>query len=180
MLEFEYYISTRVVFGRDALTHLEALIRKYSNAFIGNLGDDFLGHMLADTVQAEGIHTEGLCFHSEVHTALAPVHTKPDGGRDFSFYRSPGADMMLTEDDIPPAPLANTRILHFVLLSMTDDGVFAATKKAVALAEKHRVFRSFDPDLRPPLWKSLAAAKERIRCGLAHCDLLRISANELQ
>lgn len=152
----------------------------HSTAFIGKVGDDFFGHMLADAVKAEGIHTEGLCFDREVHTTLALVHTKPDGDRDFSFYRSPGADMMLTEDDIPPALLASTRVLHFGSLSMTDDGVFAATKKAIALAETHRVFRSFDPNLRPPLWRSLATAKERIRYGLAHCDLLKISDNELQ
>ena len=34
------------------------------------------------------------------HTTLAFVHTYPDGDRDFSFYRNPGADMMLTKDEV--------------------------------------------------------------------------------
>ena len=32
---------------------------------------------------------------------LALVHTLADGDRDFSFYRNPGADMMLTEEEVP-------------------------------------------------------------------------------
>ena len=36
----------------------------------------------------------------EILTTLAFVHTFPDGDRDFSFYRKPGADMMLREDEV--------------------------------------------------------------------------------
>ena len=55
----------------------------------------------------------------QVHTTLALVHTFPDGDRDFSFYRNPGADMMLTEEEISEELIQNARIFHFGTLSMT-------------------------------------------------------------
>ena len=45
-----------------------------------------------------------------------------DGDRDFSFYRNPGADMMLKEDEIPTELIKNSKIFHFGTLSMTHDG----------------------------------------------------------
>ena len=39
---------------------------------------------------------------------------------------------------------------------------------------------SFDPNLRPPLWKSLDEAKAEIEYGLSKCDILKISDNEIQ
>ena len=70
-----------------------------------------------------------------VNTTLAFVHTFPDGDREFSFYRNPGADMMLTEEEVDPAFISQARIFHFGTLSMTHDGVRAATKKAVQAAK---------------------------------------------
>ena len=93
------------------------------------------------------------------HTTLAIVHTKPGGDRDFSFYRGPGADMMLREDELPLDLLQDCRIFHFGTLSMTHEGVRAATKKAVKTAREAGAVISFDPNLRPPLWESLDAAK---------------------
>jgi fructokinase len=116
----------------------------------------------------------------EVHTTLALVHTYPDGDRDFSFYRNPGADMMLTEQEIPEDLIQKSRIFHFGTLSMTHSGVRSATKKAVDIAEKSGALISFDPNLRPPLWKSLDEAKEQVLYGLEHCKVLKISDNEIQ
>ena len=47
-------------------------------------------------VESVGIDTRNLMEDEEIHTTLAFVHTFPDGDRDFSFYRNPGADMMLS------------------------------------------------------------------------------------
>lgn len=116
----------------------------------------------------------------EIHTTLAMVHSYRDGDRDFSFYRNPGADMMLNESDISEELIADTRIFHFGTLSMTHEGVRNATKKAIEIAENNCAIISFDPNLRPPLWASLEDAKEQVLYGLEHCDVLKISDNEIQ
>ncbi len=152
----------------------------HKTAFIGKVGEDMFGRMLAQAIAECGISAEGLRFDPDVNTTLAFVQKLPNGDRDFSFYRKPGADMMLREDEISEELIAGAKIFHFGSLSMTHPGVEAATKRAISYAEKHGVLRSFDPNLREPLWKDLEDARKAICYGLAHCDVLKISDNEIQ
>lgn len=152
----------------------------HKTAFIGKVGNDFFGEQLRTAITEVGIDASFLYIDNEVHTTLAMVHTYPDGDRDFSFYRNPGADMMLKETEIPEALINDSKIFHFGTLSMTHEGVRAATKKAICVAEKAGAVLSFDPNLRPPLWESLYEAKEQVLYGLEHCHILKISDNEIQ
>ncbi len=149
-------------------------------AFIGKVGDDFFGRMLAETIREVGIDDSNLVYDHKIHTTLALVHTFADGDRDFSFYRNPGADMMLSRQEVDMELVADTRMFHFGTLSMTHEGIREATKAAVLEARKRGALVSFDPNLRPPLWESLEDAKEQVRWGLGHCDILKISDNEIQ
>lgn len=149
-------------------------------AFIGKVGEDFFGNQLKDAVQEVGILADGICMDPKIHTTLALVHTYEDGDRDFSFYRNPGADMMLTEDEVPEELIRNSKIFHFGTLSMTHEGVRQATKKALKVAKEAGSLISFDPNLRPPLWESLEDAREQVLYGLGQCDILKISDNEIQ
>ena len=134
-----------------------AMLRKLGKrcAFVGKVGADSFGDMLARTVEEAGIDTRGLMRDREIPTTLAVVHTFPNGDRDFSFYRKPGADIL------------------------TDDPCRAATEKAVKLAKEAGALISFDPNLRLPLWKTEDDAKAAIEWGLARCDVLKIADNEL-
>ena len=150
-------------------------------AFLGKVGNDMFGRMLKTRAGGEGIDMTGLFMDEEVHTTLAFVEKLPNGDRDFSFYRKPGADIMLTKDEVKAsaALIEGARIFHFGTLSMTDDDVEKATKEAVKIAKKAGCVISFDPNLRPPLWSSEEKAKEKIRWGLSQCDVLKISDNEI-
>lgn len=149
-------------------------------AFIGKVGNDQFGLMLKATLEELGIGTENLMLDNEVHTTLALVHTFEDGDRDFSFYRNPGADMMLTAEEVREDLIENAKIFHFGTLSMTHEGVREATKKALDIAKASGAMISFDPNLREPLWKSLDDAKEQVLYGLQYADILKISDNEIQ
>lgn len=149
-------------------------------AFIGKVGQDIFGNRLKATLEEVGIDTSNLIMDEDVRTTLAFVETFPDGDRDFSFYRNPGADMMLREEELHDELLKNTEIFHFGTLSMTHEDVRKATKKAIAMAKESGAIISFDPNLRPPLWKSLDEAKEQTAYGLSQCDILKISDNEIQ
>ena len=152
----------------------------HKTAFIGKVGNDFFGKQLEDAIKEIGINVTGLRKDDKVHTTLALVHTYPDGDRDFSFYRNPGADMMLTEEEIPEELILETRIFHFGTLSMTHEGVREATKEAIHIAEEAGAIISFDPNLRPPLWESMEEARKQVLYGLGHCQILKISDNEIQ
>ena len=159
-----------------------ALLNKMGKktAFIGKVGKDQFGTLLRDTITEAGIDASNLMVDENVNTTLAFVHTFPDGDREFSFYRNPGADMMLTADEVNPEVVKDTKVFHFGTLSMTHDGVREATKKAVETAKANGCLVSFDPNLRPPLWSSLDLAKEQMEYGFGKCDILKISDNEIQ
>ena len=159
-----------------------AMLQKLGNktAFIGKVGKDIFGTKLKEVLKEVGIDTSGLVMDKKVRTTLAFVQTLKGGDRDFSFYRNPGADMMLEEGDINNSLIKNCKIFHFGTLSMTHKGVRKATKKAIKKAKESGALISFDPNLRPPLWESLDDAKKQVEYGLGQCDILKISDNEIQ
>lgn len=159
-----------------------ALLSKMGHkaAFIGKVGKDGFGEQLTAGLKETGICTDGLLYDEAVHTTLAVVHTYADGDRDFSFYRNPGADMMLRAEEVKGEIIENSRIFHFGSLSMTDEPCRSAHLHALKVAEQAGVLRSYDPNLRPPLWPDLDTAKENILELMGHCDILKISDNEIQ
>ena len=164
----------------NVLSMLENLGNR--TAFIGKVGDDFFGRLLKERVEKQGIDSTCLFMDSEVHTTLAFVNKLPNGDRDFSFYRKPGADMMLTCEDVNRAKdlLENTKVFHFGTLSMTDEPAVQATKLAIDIAKKNGALISFDPNYRAPLWESKEKALEAMRYGFEQCDILKISDNEVE
>lgn len=149
-------------------------------AFIGKIGADMFGRQLKSAVSAAGIDTSGLVEDKSVNTTLAFVHRLPNGDRDFSFYRRPGADMMLRASEVNEELVKNCRIFHFGTLSMTSAVCREATEKAVRLAKESGRLISFDPNIREPLWDELGSLRSAMDLGFNYCDILKISDNEIQ
>ena len=148
-------------------------------AFIGKVGNDGFGHLITKAVQEQGIDTTGLVYDNDVHTTLALVLKKENGDRDFAFYRNPGADMNLKEEEVNESLIASSSIFHFGTLSLTDESVKKATQKAVKVAKENGLTITFDPNLREPLWRSLEEAHEQVAWGLQQADVVKISDNEI-
>lgn len=161
----------------NVLAMLKNLGKK--TAFIGKIGNDALGKMLKKTVEDQGICIDNLVEDEEIHTTLVFVHSDKDGDRSFSFYRNPGADLMLQWEEINVDFLVNTKIFHFGTLSMTEEEIKNVTKKAVQKAKENGVLISFDPNFRPPLWKDMEDARQQMWYGIGQCDILKISDDEI-
>lgn len=151
----------------------------HSTAFIGKVGDDGFGNMLKDAIEEQGISSTGLLMDKDVHTTLAIVTKTKSGDRDFSFYRKPGADMMLKEDEIDEELIKDAKIFHLGTLSFTDEPVRSASIKALKIAKDNHKIITFDPNLREPLWNSLDEAKKWIDYVMKYADVLKISDNEI-
>ncbi len=148
-------------------------------AFVGKVGDDLFGWMLKGSIAETGIDAGALVLDPAAHTTLAFVQNAPDGDRAFSFYRDPGADELLTPEELPESALRSAGIFHFGSLSLTREPSRAATRRAVALAAEGGAVVSFDPNLRPSLWKSLDAAREEMLWGCSVCQVLKVAEEEL-
>lgn len=150
-----------------------------SCALIGKVGDDPFGDFLISAASGRGIDCSAVCRDAKVPTTLAFVCLSPDGDRSFRFYRDPGADVMLTPEDVPEALIRQSRIFHFGSLSLTDEPARAATQFAVAQARQSGILVSYDPNYRAPLWRSEAEARQWMRWPLDQVDILKVSAEEL-
>ena len=152
----------------------------HKTAFIGKVGDDIFGHELKGVLNEVKIDPKGLIIDPDIRTTLAFVKTFEDGDRDFSFYRNPGADMMLTKEDVDSSMIRASKIFHFGTLSMTDEPVRSATLFALGEAKSAGDLISFDPNIREPLWKSMDEARAQVNKGLEYADILKISDNEIE
>lgn len=161
----------------NVLSMLQRLGKK--TAFIGKVGKDTFGKMLIEAVKEQGINTDNILMDKVVPTTLAFVHTQKDGDRSFSFYRNPGADMMLRTEDVNDNLLKDTKIFHFGTLSMTNEQIADTTKAVVQKAKKANAVISFDPNLRPPLWQNLDDARLQMWYGISQCHILKISDDEI-
>lgn len=162
----------------NVLAMLSKLGRK--TAFIGKVGDDIFGKTLRETIRKINIDDKGLVTDKNVNTTLAFVKTDENGDRSFSFYRNPGADMMLMPEEVDVSLLENTRIFHFGTLSMTHKDVREATCKAISIAKSHNALISFDPNLRPALWSNIDDARNAMDYGASQCDIMKIEEGEVR
>ena len=159
-----------------------AAINKFGGktALLGKVGDDTFGRALIGTLKAAGIETRGLIVSQDVFTTLAFVTLDDTGNREFSFARKPGADMAMTFEELDLSLIDDAKAFHFGTLSLTDEPARTATVKAVDYARARGKLITYDPNLRPPLWKNLDEAKEQLLWGLGQADVVKISDNEVE
>lgn len=136
--------------------------------------------MLVKTFRDAGVETKGILVDDRYFTTLAFVTLDDSGDREFSFARKPGADTMLTIDELPKDLVTETKVFHFGTLSMTGEPARSTTKEAVRMAKEAGAMITFDPNLRRPLWSSMELAREQMLWGLRHADVVKIGQDELE
>jgi fructokinase len=148
-------------------------------AMIAKVGRDGFGDFLVGSLQKEKIDTTAVTRTREALTTLAFVTLDESGNRSFSFCRKPGADILLSEEDVPVSLISGASIFHFGSLSFTDEPARGATLSALGIAREKNLIISYDPNLRPDLWTSLDEARKQMLVGLSYADIVKISEEEL-
>lgn len=158
-----------------------AALAKYGakTALLGKVGGDTFGRLLLETLRRVGIETRGMIAAPDVFTTLAFVTLDARGEREFAFARKPGADTCLSFSEIDLSLIDEAKVFHFGTLSLTDEPSRSATRQAVAYARSRGKMITYDPNLRLPLWKSPAEAKEQLLWGLGQADVVKISEEEV-
>ncbi|KAL8104342.1 fructokinase-2 [Apium graveolens] len=149
-------------------------------AFVGKLGDDEFGHMLAGILKQNGVSVEGIKFDQGARTALAFVTLRADGEREFMFYRNPSADMLLTPDELNLDLIRSAKVFHYGSISLIVEPCRSAHLKAMEVAKEAGCLLSYDPNLRLPLWPSAKDARDKIMSIWDKADVIKVSDNELE
>ncbi|XP_076927476.1 putative fructokinase-7 [Bidens hawaiensis] len=150
-----------------------------SSAFIGKVGDDQFGYMLADILKKNKVNNSGMRFDHKARTTLAFVSRKSDGEREFLFFRNPSADMLLQESELDVNLIKQAKIFHFGSISLIDEPCRSTHLAAMAIAKKSGSILSYDVNLRLPLWPSAEAAREGIMSVWDHADVIKVSEDEV-
>ncbi|KAE9620441.1 hypothetical protein Lal_00019067 [Lupinus albus] len=150
------------------------------SAFVGKLGDDEFGHMLAGILKENDVNADGITFDEGARTALAFVTLRADGEREFMFYRNPSADMLLKPEDLNLELIRSAKIFHYGSISLIVEPCRSAHLKALEVAKEAGSLLSYDPNLRLPLWPSPKEAREQILSIWDKADIIKISDVELE
>lgn len=146
--------------------------------FIGKVGQDAFGDFLRDTLQKNQVDPRFLFTTGRAKTTLAFVSLTQEGERDFVFYREPGADTLLDQSEIDDSCFSGTGVFHFGSITLTHEPAYSATLKAATLAEKHGYLISFDPNLRPALWKNLEEARSKMIQAMSRAQIVKLNEEE--
>ncbi|XP_027079340.1 probable fructokinase-6, chloroplastic isoform X1 [Coffea arabica] len=150
-----------------------------SSAFIGKVGEDEFGYMLADILKENNVNNEGMRFDPGARTALAFVTLRKDGEREFMFYRNPSADMLLQETELDLDLIRKAKIFHYGSISLITEPCKSAHLAAAKAAKDAGAILSYDPNLRLPLWPSAESAREGILSIWETADVIKINENEI-
>ncbi|GAA0168167.1 carbohydrate kinase [Lithospermum erythrorhizon] len=150
-----------------------------SSAFIGKVGEDEFGYMLADILKDNNVNNTGMRFDPGARTALAFVTLRKDGEREFMFYRNPSADMLLKEDELHLDLIKKAKIFHYGSISLITEPCKSAHIAAAKIAKDAGAILSYDPNLRLPLWPSADKAREGILSIWDTADVIKISEEEI-
>jgi fructokinase len=147
--------------------------------FVGMLGEDLFGEMLAGEFTRAGVDIGCAPRTAAARTALAFVALDAHGERSFSFYRPPAADLMFRETHLSAPCFANAAVWHVCSNSLTEEPIAAATLAGMRRARAAGALVSMDLNLRPSLWAAGTDPTPRLWAALGEADLVKLAASEL-
>lgn len=152
-----------------------------STAFLGKLGKDDFGKRLASVLEENNIDL--LCpeLTEDAITTLAFVTLYEDGDRSFTFARKPGADLLLSKEDVENnvENIKNCKLFHAGSLSLSNDPCRTSIKEAMKFAKESGKLISFDVNYRDSVWENEKECLKEVTDILPSVDLLKISDEEL-
>jgi len=117
-------------------------------AFVGRIGDDWFGGLLAEDLSREGVDAR-LVVDPGSNTGVIQVLVEPDGERTMVPDR--GANARWTESEIAEDLIAGAELLHVVGYVLLDAEGRAGALQAMRYARAHGVPISLDPSSHAPL-----------------------------
>lgn len=147
--------------------------------FVGMLGADMFGDMLATQLRDAGVDIRHVRRTPAAKTALAFVSLDAAGERSFSFYRPPAADLLFAEGDFAPDTFDDAAVFHVCSNSLTEPGIAAATLAGMRRARAAGALLSVDLNLRTSLWSDAIDPLPRLWQMLDEADLVKLCRSEL-
>ncbi len=132
--------------------------------WVSRVGNDSFGQFVLDTLKKEGIETAGVTLDGRYPTGFQ-LKSKVTDGTDpiVEYFRKGSAASHLSVEDFNPVWFTAARHLHLsgVAAALSPSSYALLDHAAGALKAAGKTI-SFDPNLRPVLWKSEAEMVEKL------------------
>lgn len=127
----------------------------HSSAYVSAIGADFMGNYLRKGLEEHHVSAKYISIDPEYPTGFYFKESVSDGDPQVKYYRSGSAASHITTDSLEKIDLTEIKLLHV-------SGIFGAISKSACetaeklmdLARESETLITFDPNLRPSLWKS--------------------------
>ena len=145
------------------------------------VGNDDFGRFLMDTLKENHVKQNVPELTDQAITTIAFVTLQEDGERTFTFARKPGADMLLSPDEVKESDIADSVIIHAGSCSLSASPVAEATIKALKTGHDLGKLVSFDVNYRNLMWNDdQQACADAVKAILPYVDILKISEEEVE
>ena len=171
---------TKMAGGAPANVAVAASKLGSDSYYVGMVGKDAFGDFLIDTVKSYGVKSDYIYQTDKANTSLAFVSLMDNGQREFSFYRNPGADMLLEEEHVEAIDLEKGDLISFCSVDLIEAPVKYATKRFLEKANEVGATVLFDPNFRFNLWDDLDELKEIVLEFVKYAQIIKISDDELE
>ncbi len=150
-------------------------------AIICKLGEDYFGKYLRNYVRELGIDDSYISFTAQANTTLAFVTHDETNNRAFSFYRNPGADMLLTPQDLPKDLLLQARCVAYGGVALSEEPARSTLLCAVSGLDMAKQIIAYDPNIREALWSEGAQILRTVTLeGMRYANVVKLADNELR
>ena len=171
-------VSCRWLVGGAELNVAVGLHRLGVDArFVGRIGDDPLGEMVAQHLRDEGLDAGGLVRDEHRPTACYIREWLPDGVRRLVYHRTGCAGSALEPADLtwpdPPPTLVHLTGITPALSTSAADAIETVLERAA----NDGIPVSFDPNHRPRLW-GMERARSVLRSIAERCQVLLMSEED--
>lgn len=142
-------------------------------SYITRLGADVFGHHIKKVIEREGILSQDVYVDGDFSTGFYFKTKVENGDPVVHYFRKNAAACQLSTKDIEKVDFENAKILHITgITAALSDSSLEAVYAAIEKAREHKMFISFDPNIRPQLWKSEAIMVETLNDIASKCDLV--------
>ncbi|WP_159949877.1 5-dehydro-2-deoxygluconokinase [Rhizobium sp. 18065] len=122
------------------------------SGLITRVGNEHMGRFIREQLVREGVDVRGVVTDPERLTALVLLGIRDEHQFPLIFYRENCADMALSEDDIDPDFVSESRCVCVTGTHLSNPRTEQAVLKALEIARQHGGLTALDIDYRPNLW----------------------------
>lgn len=175
---------SRAMSGAEVNVSIGLVRLGHTVTYLTRLGDDPFGHYIEKRLRENGIGTEWLTFDPAYRTGIQLKGRVTDGSDPCTcYYRKGSAASRISPAEVEQIDLSDVDHIHVTgIPPALSDTAREATYRLMERARSQEIYVSFDPNLRPSLWKNetemksvindLASRADMVLPGRGECEIL--------